>query len=128
MKTWAHYAFVVGNEIREVCSSSGVCGVGSVRVYAKEVFGDDCKVFDVSNLRVSIFDTYHDDAFWRVNDDGTETKIEETPSEEDRIEAVESTSASNTSSIESNTTAIDDILVMLLDDGSTETDTTEATE
>ena len=121
MKTWSHYAFILDNTIFEISPFIGV-GYETARRYAQYAYGDNCIFVDVTNYRMDITDTYRDGAFYYIDADGVEHKREPVPSEEDRIEAVESTSATNTSSIESNTTAIDDILVMLLDDN---TDTTE---
>ena len=121
MKLWTPYAFVLDDLVVELCMFT-VGGYQEASRIAKEVFGSECFVVDATNVRAKSNDKYHDNAFWHVNEDGTETKLEEVPSEEDRIEAVENISVTNTTSIESNTTAIDDILVMLLDD----TNTTEA--
>ena len=123
MKTWTHYAFVIDGHIENICPFS-VGGLSEAQRYGREAFGDECIVIDVTNYRLDFDDTYHDGAFWHIDKDGVEHKREEVPSEEDRIEAVETSTATNTSSIESNTTAIDDILIMLLDD----TSTTEAVE
>ena len=126
MKIWDTYAFILDNSVIELCMFT-VGGYQEANRIAKEVFGETAYAVNATNIRAKAGDRYHDDAFWHVevNDDGTETetKLEPVPSEEDRIEAVETTSATNTSSIDANTTAIDDILVMLLDDTS-DTDAT----
>ena len=122
MKNWHIYAYITVDGRIAAIEVFGTKNDTLAELDAQIMLGDDAKAIEVTNFKVMGGDKYHDGAFWHENEDGTETKLEEVPSEEDRIEAVESTSASNTSSIESNTTAIDDILVMLLDD------TTEATE
>lgn len=124
MKNWHIYAYINADGRIEAIEAFGGKSDALATFDAQIIFGDDAKAVEVTNFKVMCGDKYYDGAFWRENEDGTETKLEEVPSEEERIEAVESTSATNTTSIESNTTAIDDILVMLLDDANT----TEATE
>ena len=121
-QTWKTYAYILGDtviDIRSFCYRS----LESAQSVATVEYYNEVILVDITRLSVHIGDIYRDGVFW--TGDGTElVEVCESPSEEDRIEAVENTSTANTSGIELNTTAIDDILVMLLDD----TSTTEAME
>lgn len=128
---WRFYAYILGETIMNICHFTATgAGVQEAESYRVEGYGEDCVMVDVTNYRLNYSDKYRDGSFYYTDADGVEHKREPVPSEEDRIAAVEATSADNTSEIESNTNAIDDILIMLLDDGSTtDTDTTtEVTE
>ena len=120
MKLWTFYAYVLGEEIITIVPYSGE-GYMEAKEYGRIAFGNDCQIIDVSNYRVDINDRYRDGAFWYVGTDGTEHKREEVPSEEEMLEAIQTETANNTTNIESNTTAIDDILIMLLDSSTEET-------
>lgn len=108
MKVWENYAFIVNGTVQNVgCFSKG--SYVAANVIAQEVYGEDAIAVDVSQIPTSIGDTYRDGTFYRVYDDGTEEEIPVIATEEQEVEALQVTT-------ESNTTAIDDILIMLLDD------------
>lgn len=126
-KIWTAYAFVMGDHVMELCMFT-VGSYQEARRIANEVFGEECLVIDATNIRVKRDDTYHDGYFWHTDSEGVEHKLEPVPSEEEMLEALQTETTANTTNIESNTTAIDDILIMLLDSSTdTTTDTTEET-
>ena len=120
MKIWETYSFILADTVIEICMFT-VGGYQEASRIAKEVFGKECFVINTTNIRVKANDKYHDDAFWHVNEDGIEVKLEPVPSEEEMLEALQTETSSNTTNIASNTTAIDDILIMLLDSSTEET-------
>ena len=120
MKMWTFYAYVLGDVVMTIVPFSGN-GLIEAKEYGRIAFGQKCLIIDVTNYHIDMDDTYHDGAFWYMGKDGIEHKREPVPSEEEMLEALQTETSSNTTNIASNTTAIDDILIMLLDSSTEET-------
>lgn len=129
MKAWEEYAFIVDGIVQNVaCFKIG--GYTEATIVAREVYGEDCQVVNVTQIPTAMGDIYRNGAFYRKDEKGNEEEIPTILTEEQAVDALNLTTKGLETSTESNTTAIDDILVMLLDDTSTTeaTDTEEATE
>ena len=124
MKAWEEYAFIKDGIVQNVaCFNIG--GYTDANIMVREVYGEDAIAVDVCRIPTQAGDTYRDGVFYRVDEEGNEKELPVIATEEEAIENLQSTTgvleestATNTSSIDANTTAIDDILVMLLDDTS----------
>lgn len=117
MKAWEEYAFVLNGTVQNV----GVFAIGGytdAHIVAREVYGEDCLAINVSQIPTTIGDRYssEDGCFYRTGEDGTETVVPTIPTEEQAVDTLNATTAEQEVNIASNTTAIDDILVMILDD------------
>lgn len=123
MKAWEEYAFVLNGIVQNV----GVFAIGGytdAHVMAAEIYGKDCLAINVTQIPTSIGDKYNSEngCFYHVAEDGTETLVPTIPTEEESVDALNRTTTEQSENIESNTTAIDDILVMLLDTDETSTE------
>ena len=114
MKAWEEYAFVLNGTVQNIAVFA-MGGYTDACVMAREVYGENCLAVNVSQIPTAIGDLYHDKTFWRVDAEGKETEVPRIPTEEESVSTLQMDTESNTASIASNTTAIDDILVMLLD-------------
>ena len=118
MKAWEEYAFIVNNIVQNI----GVFSVGGYTeayVMGKQVFGQDCITVNVSQIPTSVGDVYRDGCFYRTDSTGAETMIPPIPTEEESVNELQNTTSDLQTTTTANTTAIDDILVMLLDNDST---------
>mgnify|MGYP004546205109 CR=1 FL=1 len=55
----------------------------------KCIYGDEAFAVDCLQYACGIGDKYHDEAFYHVNDDGTETEIPYTPTQEQQVAALQ---------------------------------------
>ena len=119
MKAWEEYAFVVDGIVQSV----GVFAVGGYTDacnVARVSYGESAKAINVSQIPTKKGDTYRDGVFYRKDAEGNETEVPVIPSEEEQLDEISQTTTGNVTAIDSNTGAIDDILVMLLNGVSAE--------
>ena len=119
MKAWEEYAFVVDGIVQSV----GVFAVGGyteASIVAREVYGKNALAINVSQIPTAMGDTYRGGVFYRKDAEGNEKEVPTILTEEQAVDGLTVTTAGLKTSTESNTDAIDDILVMLLDDSTTE--------
>lgn len=119
MKAWEEYAFVVDGMVQSV----GVFAVGGYTDacnVARASYGESAKAINVSQIPTKKGDIYRDGTFYRKDAEGNETEVPVIPSEEEQLDVISQTTTSNVTAIDSNTGAIDDILVMLLNSVSAE--------
>ena len=122
MKVWEEYAFVLGGVVQGV-SVFAAGGYTEANIVAHEVYGNDCLAVNVSQIPTAVGDTYKDGIFYHKDDQGEEKAVPVIATEEEAVSELQTATAANATSIESNTDAIDDILIMLLDDSTTEAET-----
>jgi hypothetical protein len=115
MKAWEEYAFVKDGIVQNVaCFNIG--GYTAANIMVREVYGEGAIAVNVCQIPTTIGDTYRDGVFYRKDAEGNEQEVPTIATEEEAVEELQSTTSDNTTNIESNTSAIDDILVMILDD------------
>jgi hypothetical protein len=77
MKYWTRCAFIIDNTAIKIgWFSSG--GYQTATRLAKEVYDSNCFVVLIADdSLIKEGDKYHNGAFWKTNDDGTETQVGE---------------------------------------------------
>ena len=113
MKVWEEYAFVLDGVVQGV-SVFAAGGYTEANIVAHEVYGNDCLAINVSQIPTAVGDTYRDGVFYHKDDTGEEKAVPVIATEEEAVSELQTATTTNTTGIESNASAIDDILVMLL--------------
>jgi hypothetical protein len=111
MKAWEEYALIVNGVVQSV-GAFAIGGYTEANTVAREVYGKDALAVNVSQIPTAVGDTYRDGIFYHTDDEGIEKEVPVIATEEEAVSKLQTAT-------EANASAIDDILVAILDNDST---------